>query len=59
MAPVIRELETENAGLRNTVVELALEVAALRESLPGGVAPASIASRFAAARTTGRPRRRA
>ncbi|MGA2126752.1 MAG: hypothetical protein ABSG76_11435 [Xanthobacteraceae bacterium] len=57
LAPVIRELEAENAGLRDTVVGLALEVAALREQLPRGGARAALAARIEAART-GRAARR-
>ena len=59
LAPVIRELEAENAGLRDTVVGLALEVAALREQLPGGGARAALVARIDAARIAVRSRRRA
>lgn len=59
VAPVIRELEAENAELRDTVVGLALEVAALRERLPARGAGAALAARIDAARIAGRSRRRA
>jgi hypothetical protein len=56
IAPMIRELEAENVGLRNTVIDLALQVVALRESLPAGVTCGMVAVRIGAAQTAGRTR---
>jgi hypothetical protein len=49
---VIRALEEENVGLRNTVVDLSLQVAVLRESLPAYAVGAKADGRIKVAHAT-------
>jgi hypothetical protein len=56
MTPTRHELEAENLGLRNTVVDLALRIAALREALPAG--SGDMPGRIGGATMAGQVRRR-
>jgi hypothetical protein len=57
-APTVQALEEENLGLRNTVVDLVLQVVILRESLPAGFSRDVGPGRIGGVRTASHARRR-